>query len=569
MLSSSPRMFTFFALFGLLAVANAAPLSPRAWYKSTGTPHGSVLPYTTSLGDRYTVPYAKAPTGSLRFKDPVPIDSFAGSRHFARCRKPRKPRRYDASKLPPACPQGYDASAGSEDCLYMTIYAPPAANDFRDLPVFVWLHGGSFFDGSSSALDGAALARSQEMIVVTVQYRLGALGWLKSDALGLDGNYGLKDVIQALKVIQTDISSFGGNPKSVTLAGQSSGAEIIKSLLVTPSATPLFARAILQSAPLDTVDQSPAVANDVSSVFLSGDYGMVNCDTISCLQEKNLQDILLAQGSIRFWASTRDLVDGAALAEPLRTVIDGSLVTRDFRQVVSSGGQLEGANKEIIFTTVTDEGCSTISGLSVSADGTTPPLLNDHTDPAVFPLAVGLAYPDQASSILASGLYDPDTAANADSVRESLLRLNTDFSWTCPNQQTAVRLTASSGFSKKVYLGEFDLGVSHDGGSIDFCKNRVDHEDDIAVVFSSPSTHSGAQKTLASEVQARWGAFAATGNPTPKPNFGGYSSWPTVSAFTGDLNVLQLGNTSNGKSAIAKSQRDEQCKVGSGLYVFA
>ncbi|GAA5885728.1 hypothetical protein JCM6882_007546 [Rhodosporidiobolus microsporus] len=539
--SFSPRLFTFVALFGLLAVANAAAILPRTWYRVLSTPHGDISGESSAMGTRYTVPYAKAPTGSLRFKDPVTIDTFSS---------------YDASQLPDACPQmSATGPIGSEDCLFVTIYTPPSATKSSKLPVLAWVHGGSFVQGASSILDGAALAKSQNMVVVTIQYRLGALGWLKSYALGLDGNYGLKDIIQALKLVQTDISAFGGDSNKVTLAGQSSAAEIIKSLLVTPSATSLFTRAILQSAPLNTVDQSSTTANAVSTLFLSQDY--LGCDTSSCLQNKSIEDLLTAQSWVMQDALglQGQLDSDFAFSEPLRAVVDGSLVTRGFRQTVASGGQLEGPSKELIFTTVKDEGCTTIASIVPNTAA---------AEQAGFENLVGMAYPYQAASIISSGLYNPNNLVGADRIREQLLRLNSDFSWTCPNQQTAVRLTASNGFSSKIYLGEFDLGISYNGGAIDFCKGRVDHQDDIATLFSTPSGLSSAQKTLSAEVQARWGAFARTGSP----NASGYTSWPTVSASTGDLNVLQLGVAAGGKSRVTKSQRDTECKVGSGLYTF-
>jgi carboxylesterase type B len=147
---------------------------------------------------------------------------------------------------------------------------------------------------------------------------------------------------------------------------------MIKSLLVTPSATSLFARAIIQSAPLDTVDQTPAIANAVGKRLVND---MLRCRNILCLQKLDVSEILagqnlLVQDNLANFAQYQ-----TAMSEPLHVVVDGTLVTRQFRDVVSSGGQLEGSSKELIFTTVEDEGCLSIAGMYVSFPSSFPPFV--------------------------------------------------------------------------------------------------------------------------------------------------------------------------------------------------
>jgi para-nitrobenzyl esterase len=132
----------------------------------------------------------------------------------------------------------------SEDCLYLNVWAPGG----DDLPVMVWLHGGGFTVGFANALDGDRLS-AEGIVVVTLNYRLGSLGWLGG------GNHGLLDVVEALRWVRRHIAAFGGDPQSVTLAGQSAGALIAYDLMVDPRGDGLFHRAILESPPMFDASQ--------------------------------------------------------------------------------------------------------------------------------------------------------------------------------------------------------------------------------------------------------------------------------------------------------------------------
>lgn len=199
------------------------------------------------------IPYALAPTGDRRFKAPVPHPAWTTIR--------------DATRPGPACPQhpATDAFvwsrgpfAANEDCLYLNVWTPGGADD--RLPVMLWVHGGSHTSGFGHAriFDGTSLAR-RDVVIVTINYRLGALGFLAHPALSAEnpqhssGNYGLLDVIQALRWVQENISALGGNPDNVTLFGQSAGSQTTCLLMTSPLATSplsrgLFHKAIGQSA---------------------------------------------------------------------------------------------------------------------------------------------------------------------------------------------------------------------------------------------------------------------------------------------------------------------------------
>ncbi|HVY85169.1 MAG TPA: carboxylesterase family protein [Caulobacterales bacterium] len=193
------------------------------------------------------VPYAEPPVGDLRWRAPVPAHAWAGVRDA---------RAFGAACLqPPPVPGSVYFSdrmaPTSEDCLTLNVWAPSGA---RRLPVMVWIHGGALVGGSSSEplYDGAKFAQ-HGIVFVSINYRLGLLGFLAHPALSaespehLSGNYGLLDQIAALQWVRDNIAAFGGDPNQVTIAGESAGGLSVIALLTSPRARGLFSRAITQS----------------------------------------------------------------------------------------------------------------------------------------------------------------------------------------------------------------------------------------------------------------------------------------------------------------------------------
>lgn len=193
------------------------------------------------------IPYAAPPTGALRWQPPRPAPPWSGIRAAVEpgpgCAQPQ--RRSGSIYAAPI-------AATDEDCLYLDVWAP---EDARDLPVFVWIHGGSLIwgAGSEALYDGAELAR-RGAVVVAINYRLGVLGYLAHRDLsaqspdGVSGNYGLLDQIAALKWVHDNIASVGGDPGNVTIAGESAGALSVLWLMASPPARGLFHKAVAQSA---------------------------------------------------------------------------------------------------------------------------------------------------------------------------------------------------------------------------------------------------------------------------------------------------------------------------------
>ena len=211
--------------------------------KLRGSDKGQVAEYLA-------IPFAQPPVGPLRWHDPEPATGWAGVR--------------DATKPSAACMQGPPRGFGpftseflidgpvSEDCLYLNVWAPKHATG--RLPVFFWIHGGGFGSGSGTIpiYNGTDLA-SKGAVVVTINYRVGVFGFLAHPALTTEsathtsGNYGVMDMIAALKWVRANVAAFGGDPNDITIAGQSAGAAAVNDLVLSPPAKGLFQRAIAQS----------------------------------------------------------------------------------------------------------------------------------------------------------------------------------------------------------------------------------------------------------------------------------------------------------------------------------
>jgi para-nitrobenzyl esterase len=241
--------------------------------------------YVAVLG----IPYAAPPVGDLRFtppQEPIPWDGVRDGRIFG------------AVSLQAST--DYDPAQGSEDCLYLNVYKPSDVSGQEPLPVMVWMHGGGFINGSGNAFFGGLLAQTAGAIIVTVNYRLGPLGWLALPRLAAEakdgnaGNYGLLDNIAALQWVRENIAAFGGDPSRVTTFGQSAGGEQVLALLASPAAEGLFHRAISMSSPagLTLPDLSAAAAK--CSDFLHR-MGCQDSDIqLSCLRAASAQSLINA-----------------------------------------------------------------------------------------------------------------------------------------------------------------------------------------------------------------------------------------------------------------------------------
>lgn len=190
------------------------------------------------------IPYAAAPVGPLRWQPPAPMPAWQGVR--------------DAVKRGPWCiqPDTAEVDPTSEDCLSLNVWTP-TGSAAEPLPVMVWIHGGSFMRGAGDIYDAQRLSVRGRIVVVTINYRLGALGFLADPALGEVGNYGLADQQAALRWVRDNIGAFGGDPAKVTIAGESAGGMSVCDHLAAPESAGLFRAAIIQSGPCQAQVEAP------------------------------------------------------------------------------------------------------------------------------------------------------------------------------------------------------------------------------------------------------------------------------------------------------------------------
>ncbi|MFC6649906.1 carboxylesterase/lipase family protein [Paenibacillus rhizoplanae] len=199
------------------------------------------------------IPFAAPPLGELRFRAPQPPESWSGVREAIK---------FGPVSLQPVSTSGTRFGGTTpvydEDCLYLNVWSPAVVAETEALPVMVWIHGGTFVTGAGSQpmFEGSNMAASGNVVVVTVNYRLGPLGFLHLSPLGggLGSNLGLLDQIAALEWVQQNIAAFGGDPARVTVFGESAGSMSIAALLAMPAAKGLFARAIMESGAAQTLN---------------------------------------------------------------------------------------------------------------------------------------------------------------------------------------------------------------------------------------------------------------------------------------------------------------------------
>lgn len=244
------------------------------------------------------VPFAAPPVGDLRWKAPQPVAAWSGERATTEFGK--------------RCMQGRASTDTSEDCLTLNVYAPPNA---KNAPVMVWIHGGSNTGGSGSIYNGAAFAKDG-IVTVTVNYRLGALGWFahpeitkaaaKSDGLA---NYGLMDQTAALQWVQKNIAQFGGDPTHVTVFGESAGAIDIYALLGLKTSKGLFSKAILESN-ITWGDSAPLTKAEADGKALAIRAGATDSSTLADLRAIPAQKLIDAAQGAQF-----PMVDGRFMTE--------------------------------------------------------------------------------------------------------------------------------------------------------------------------------------------------------------------------------------------------------------
>lgn len=280
------------------------------------TPQGRLrgLTFTSGAAFYRGIPYAASPTGARRFLSPLPPEPWVGTRDATQAGP--APVQSRSSVFSGTLP-GNRVDAVAEDCLTVDVWTPAGGRSGTDRPVFVWICGGAYLTGGSAieTYDGARLAAEQDVIVVSVNYRLGALGFLWVE--GGDSNCGLRDQLEALRWVRRNIDAFGGDPDLVTVFGESAGAGSILHLLPAAARERLVRRAILQSAGVEHT-QEPVHAAQVGQAVLAAsglaserDLWSAPWEAILQAQEAALPSLMATVGSMPF----HPVVDGDLLTE--------------------------------------------------------------------------------------------------------------------------------------------------------------------------------------------------------------------------------------------------------------
>ncbi|AEI82448.1 para-nitrobenzyl esterase PnbA (plasmid) [Cupriavidus necator N-1] len=307
--------YLFAAVVGVVAMS-AAAASTLTVAKTEG---GEVAGIGDTVKSFRGIPYAAPPVGKLRWKSPQSAQPWDGV--------------LDGSRFGPDCPQTAEypelrGNGMSEDCLRLNVWSPAKAATDK-LPVMVWIHGGGFRYGSGShpTYDGEALA-SRGVVVVTINYRLGLLGFLAHPGLAAEspsrtsGNYGLMDQMAALRWVQRNIAAFGGDPAKVTVFGQSAGAHSISTLLLSPKAKGLFQQAIMQSVGVMRPQATQAEAQA---------FGVKYGESIEALRGLPAKELVALQSS--------GPKSEARMTTPamISIVQDGDIVSRPDYQAIGAG----------------------------------------------------------------------------------------------------------------------------------------------------------------------------------------------------------------------------------------
>ncbi|HUC49951.1 MAG TPA: carboxylesterase/lipase family protein [Xanthobacteraceae bacterium] len=285
------------------------------------------------------IPYAAAPVGQLRFAPPQRAPAWHNVR--------------DATQDGPIAPQGRSRLAHvmgdferpqSEDCLTLTVWTP--AVDAGKRPVLVWIHGGAFSSGAGSLpwYSGEQFAAQDDIVVVSINYRLGALGFLCLPGVS-EGNLGLLDQIAALRFVRENIAAFGGDPDNITVVGQSAGAASIAVLMTMPEAQGLFRRAIMQSTPFGRMSRTSEDAHRIGRRLLE----VLGLDP----KERDKAIALPAANFVTAQAEVARREKKFADAQaPFGPVVDGKVYPHDARIALQAGS---GAHVDVMIGTTREE----------------------------------------------------------------------------------------------------------------------------------------------------------------------------------------------------------------------
>ncbi|MGC9543665.1 carboxylesterase/lipase family protein [Streptomyces sp. UG1] len=497
------------ALLALAAALIAPSPAQAADSPVVRTDAGWVRGETTAEGRQFLgIPYAQPPVGALRWKEPRPARPWHGVRGAGdfgnKCAQ-------NASWDP-----GYERPSHTEDCLDLNVYAP---EDAARRAVMVWFHGGGLTQGAGQDVVPDTFARQTGTVVVTVNYRLGAMGFLATSGLdgeardGVSGNFGMLDQQAALRWVRSNIGRFGGDPARVTVAGESAGGRSVCTQLASPTSKGLFRAGIIQSGAYeDCGGRTHETALAQGAAFAE----QLGCSDLACLRAKPAAEILAAQDGFD-WAP----------------VVGGAFLPRQPKEAFAHGAAagvpvMNGANQ--------DEG-RLFAFARFDLDGT--PLTADQ-----YPTVMREDYGEEALRRYPLSSYPSPTIAYATAQGDHL--------FACP----ALRLDAALAGRGKVYAYEFAdrtsppfASLRNLGTDFDFGATHVNEVQYLFKHFGLQSPLNAEQRTLSRQMVQYWGSFIRDG----VPRAAGQPAMPAGPAGT----VLALRTSSAGGNVLSATVHGE------------
>ena len=457
------------------------------------------------------IPSAATPTGELRWRPPAPVTPWHGVR--------------DATQFGLSCPQvpsSFSKGPYDENCLFVNVYTKSLHGHEGDgLPVLVWIHGGGYTQGDGRGFDGTKLAQNG-VVVVTINYRLGALGFLAHPALASDpggpaGNYGLMDQQAALRWVQRNIRRFGGDPENVTIAGQSAGALSVLAQLISPGSRGLFQRAIVQSGSFALKQDTLAQGEAFGQAFATN-AGCAN-QSAACLRGLAVSTLL-------------NKFPPAAIPG----IVDGAVITESFGTALAAG---RFARVPVLNGITHDEQRIFVLGLGLTVTGGGNVQIPEQpVTPENYQRNIAAVLGVSATRAAAIAAEYPVTSYPLPAIAFSTL--DADASWACP----ALQMDLWTSQRVPTYAYEFD----DDNAPARYFPPfpypppiaAATHTSELPYIFDLNDAPvqiplSPDQQTLAASMRAAWASFASTGNPGEESNM----RWPSFGGDDGSR-VLSL-----------------------------
>src|SRR5215831_2741610 len=489
---------TLGAMAAAAPAASASTLGGRdaAGGPVAGTASGAVRGLANGAVDEFLgIPYAAPPVGALRWQPPQPAASWSGVR--------------DATQFAPHCPQlatPFGQASTSEDCLYLNVFTPSHQHAGAQFPVMVWMHGGALVTGESNDYDPTALA-DDGTTVVTINYRLGALGFLAhpalADANGQSGDYGLMDQQAALRWVQRNIASFGGNPHDVTVFGESAGGLSTLSQVASPQARGLFERAIVESGSYNLTQATLASAESAGEAF-AAKAGCAS-QTAACLRSLPVSVILANQDAAGYTPNIN--------SEVLPASLGAAFATGNFSRVPIINGT--NGDEWRLFVALSE-----LEGNPVTASNYQSMISSTLGVPPVVAAIIAAEYPLTAfpSPSIALGAVGTDAifACPALTIDQSVSRFVPTFAYEFNDEN------APENFLPPV---SFPYGAAH--------ASEIQYLFDLPTV-AFPGTLSAQQQQLAAIMKGYWTDLAKRGFPSSS----GTPFWPPFNGLTQKMQSL-------------------------------